>query len=800
MAFLAVVVIFPLLLGALSLGAGLAIERLGGVRLPAVLLVPLGFGGLIVVSQFTEWRTPLAPLTPWILVAVALAGVACARASVAERWRARPPGWFWIPLAGVAAYLTVAAPEIAALRLTFPGYLLDTTAGIQLQGAARLLHDGHSFTNGYPGYGATLLAYFGNGYPSGAHSVLGSVGWLSGQDLLWLYAPYQAAELGFAALVLAFLALRAGLSRPLAALAGWVAAVPALVYAYALQGSVKELTLMPELILMGGLVVLAPALARGGWRAVLPYAVVGAAALAAIGIAGSPWVLLFGLALLAFAAPAIGARYRHRAALPAAAGLLGVATAVLALPTVGRLATTLALAKSVSSSNQQALADPGNLLRPLLRVQALGVWLGGSHRVDPAHTSLTYAGIGVVGVCILLGLAWLVGRRAWAVLTTVVLSVFAWWAVTQRGTTWTDAKLLVLLSPVLVLVAMIGAVGRFREHRFEALVLAAAIVAGVLGSDALLYRATNLAPTKRFAELASIGRHFAGLGPTLVPDFDEYGLYLLSDMEVNGPGLAYHGPLKLAAGAASGYGHSYDVDAIDQGDVELFPTIVMRRSPLWSRPPGNYALVAGGEFYDVWRREGPAPKLHLPLGTAGQPAVPATCTVVGRAAVVARADHGELVAAERPANALANLAQAAGSPATARTTDGEGLPAWAIGVARLTDSIHVTSAGRYALWLGGDVDRPLRVSVDGRLIGSPAAQTGGDENVIDVGQVTLAAGDHQVQLVRGGGGIGPGVDSGTSIDAIVLQPVAAETDRLVRVAPAQWRSLCGQSLDWLEVD
>jgi hypothetical protein len=193
MAFLGVVVLFPLLLAAVSLGTGLGIERLAGVRLPGVLLVPLGFGGLIVISQFTEWRLPLAPLTPWILLLVGLAGVYFSRDRLVVGWRERPSGWFWLP-----AYLTVAAPEIAALRLTFPGYLLDTTAGIQLQGAARLLSFGHNFTNAYPGYGLTLVRYFGNGYPSGAHTVLGSIGHLSGQDLLWLYSPYQAAELGFA--------------------------------------------------------------------------------------------------------------------------------------------------------------------------------------------------------------------------------------------------------------------------------------------------------------------------------------------------------------------------------------------------------------------------------------------------------------------------------------------------------------------------------------------------------------------------------------------------------------------------
>jgi hypothetical protein len=800
MAYLAVVVLFPLILSGLSLGAGLAVERLSGVRLPGVLLVPLGFGALVVVSQFTEWRMPLAPLTPLILVAFAIAGLACSRASLAARWRARPNGWFWMPLAGVAAYATVAAPELAAFRLTFPGYLLDTTAGIQLQGAARLLAHGHDFTDGYPGYGLTLVRYFGNGYPSGAHTVLAAVGWLSGQDLLWLFSPYQAVELGFAALALAFLAHRAGLPRPLSAVAGWVAAVPALVYAYALQGSVKELTLMPELILMGALLALAPTLARGGWRAVLPYAVVGAAALGAIGIAASPWVLLFGLALLVAAAPEVSRRFRSRIAVPGAAVLLGASTAVLALPTVGPLTTTFALAKNISSTDAQAVSDPGNLLRPLKRIQALGVWLGPSHRIDPVHLALTYGLVGIVAVCILLGLAWLWRRRAWAVLATALLSIFAWWAVTQRGTTWTDAKLLVLLSPVLVLVAMLGALGRFDEHRFEALVLAAAVGYGVLASDAMLYRATNLAPTQRFSELAAIGRQFGGQGPTLATDFDEYSLYLLRDMEVNEPGIAYHGPLTLQGGASPGYGHSYDTDALDQHDVQLFRTIVTRNSPLVSRPPGNYALVHDGAFYDVWQRAGPAPRRHLAFGSVQQPAAPASCKVVRQAAGVARADGGHLDAALRPANATADLARAIGSPNASRATDLEGLTLWLLGVARLTDSITVTTPGDYTLWLEGQVDRPLHVYVDGRQVGAPAAQTGGDQNVIRVARVTLAAGVHKISLARAGGGIGPGVDNGTSIDGIVLAPTAAAGERVVRVPASAWRSLCGRSLDWLEVD
>src|SRR5271163_3821316 len=232
MEFLAVIVLFPLLFWGLSCGCGLLLERLTGARLPALLLLPLVFGVLIVVSQFTTWWGPTAPLTPLVLLALALAGFVLGRRELRERWRGRPGGWWWGVGAAVATYAIVAAPILVAGRVTFTGYLLDTTGAIQIAGAERLLHHAHHFSTGLPAYGTTLEAYFGNGYPSGGHGVLASIGWLSGQDLIWLYSLFQALELSLAALVLTFLARRAGLPRSAAAITGVVAAVPALVYAY----------------------------------------------------------------------------------------------------------------------------------------------------------------------------------------------------------------------------------------------------------------------------------------------------------------------------------------------------------------------------------------------------------------------------------------------------------------------------------------------------------------------------------------------------------------------------------------
>src|SRR5476649_2165814 len=95
MAFLTAVGLFPLVLAGLSLGAGLLVERLAGLTLPFALIPALGFGALVVVSQLTTWTMPIAPLTPWILLVLALAVFVSSRPTLRTRWRARGVGSLW---------------------------------------------------------------------------------------------------------------------------------------------------------------------------------------------------------------------------------------------------------------------------------------------------------------------------------------------------------------------------------------------------------------------------------------------------------------------------------------------------------------------------------------------------------------------------------------------------------------------------------------------------------------------------------------------------------------------------------
>jgi hypothetical protein len=800
MTFVLAVVVFPLLLAALSVGVGLLVQRISGLRIPAVLLAPLGFAGVVGIVQAATWSRAIAPATPAILVAAALAGVATTWRSTAARWHARRAGWWWGLAPAPAAYVTTAAPVLLAGHVTFPGYLLDTTGAIQLMGAERLLSHGRAFTMPGSAYGLSLHNFYATGYPTGGQGALGAVGRLVGVDPLWLYAPFMAVMLAFAALALGFLARRAGLARPAAAVTGLVAAVPALVYAYALQGSIKEIALLPTLLALGALIVLARELLAAGPRGVLPLGVVGAAGWSTIGLAFTPWLALGALAGLLLGADALGRDRRARLrAVAMRTAVLGVTLVLLAAPTVATLRTTLHLAVNVTNANAHAVSDPGNLLRPLPKVQALGIWLGASHRTDPGDLLETYMLIGVVLVAIVLGLVWLVRRRQWAVLAVIAVYAVVWLVLTPESTTWTAAKLLVLISPVALLVACIGAFGRLGARRLDGLALGAAIVLGVLGSDAIQYHHTTLANTARFEELRHVGERFAGDRPTLTPDFDEYALYLLRDMAPDGPGNAFRvQPWTMGGGARTLYGHTYDLDELSIALVDRFTTIVVRRSAFKSRPPGAFRLAWRGAYYEVWRRApgAPAARARLALGDAHQPAGVPACRRVGAfAAASHRSGAGRLRFAPRPANAVAMLARTQRTPLAVLQADGS---IAFTGPGTVLARLVVPSAGAYRVWLEGDAGRALRATVDGRPVGALRNQSGGDGNVLRFDALTLRAGRHTVSIRRGGGSLAPGDAAPTLVRALALAPLAAEREPVRSVPLAAWRTLCGQRLDWIE--
>jgi hypothetical protein len=799
--FLLTTLAYPLALLVACVGAGLLVKHASGGWLAVALLPVAGAAALIALAQLMTYVPALAPLTPYAMVALALAGYALAwsRApdaarDVASIWRAADCGW---PLAtGVLVYALALAPVLASGRPTFSSFMALSDSAVHMLGADYLLRHGQSYAHLdlRNSYGQFVNAYYNSNYPSGADTLLGSSARLLGLPLIWAFQPFVAFMLATAAGPAWLLVQRLGLQRMWAALATLSVTLPALVYAYDLIGSVKEIAVLAMILALGVLVTAQTRWLRGPPAAAIPFALLTAAGVSTLGVGFGVWALaaaLVGLGVL-FGPGPDGTSPAHRAAVLARMTLVGTTVVVVAAwPTWIHIAGSVQVTQNIAGTS-----NPGNLQSPLQAVQAFGVWLHGSYKLSPSGAAhgVTYALIVLVAIACLLGVVWLARTRRFAYLAWIGAMLAVWLVVSAYSTTWVSAKTLMLTSPIVVLGAWAG-VASLRATRLAPLagVVVCVLLGGALVSDALQYHSSDLAPTARYDELASIDARFAGRGPTLFTDFDEYSLYELRDMDVGGPDFAY--PPPALAEIAGGYGHPVDLERALAPALEEYPLIVTRRDPSASRPPAVYRLAWQGAYYQVWMRRSGAPRAvtHLALsGDAG-----AQCAAIGQLARLAVARGARLVAAREPP--VVRIAPARASHPRHWGRERAGVVMRTPGA--LTAGFSLAHGGVWQVWLQGRLMPSVRVSVDGRTIGSIAGQLAGNSLVPDTMTplaVHLAAGRHRVAIVRGDVTLAPG-DGGTAVlDSILLAPDGARPT-LRSVARRRWRSLCGSRYQWVEL-
>jgi hypothetical protein len=827
--FGATALLYPCVLAALYLGAGLLVDRACGGFLPAPLLIAVGAAALIALSQLSTYAHPLAPATPYLLVAVALVGLALGwgrLSTIIASCTARP----WLPAASVLAYAIALAPVLVAGRPSFSSYMTLADSAVHMMGADFLLHHGQDYAHLdlRNSYGQFIHNYYSYSYPSGADTLFGASAFLLGLPLIWAFQPFCAFILATAAGPAWLLARRIGLERPWAALAALTCVVPALVYAYALFGSIKELTALSMILTLGCLAVMHRSWLAGPAARVIPFALVLAAGVSALGIAFGAWALV---PVLVLGAVLLGCLRTGTLAARPVLALSGAGALVLliaAWPTWTRASAAFTIATDIANT-----ANSGNLHTPLRASQVLGVWLGGSYKLAPtgAALALTDALIALTLLAAALGAAHLLRTRAYALAGWLALMLLAWLAVTRLVTTWANAKTLVLTSPAVLLLAWAGVAGLkalpgrsrralsgrssrarspsrsprsprqpSRIAQIAAALLALAIAGGVLASDAMQYHSSDLAPTARYQELASVNSRFAGRGPTLFTDFDEYALYELRDLDVGGPDFAYP-PLALAA-TAGGYGDPVALDRAPPAALLAYPLIVTRRDPAARRPPAAYRLLWQGSYYQVWGRRPGAPAASAHVALAGSPAQ--QCARIGDLARGAT-DGQRLVAAQAPELITISLARAERPARWGHTLKGtgerEGLIMSTPG--HLSAGFALPASGLWNIWIQGQIMPTVKLSVDGRAIASIAGQLDGNSlvpNTVPPVTVHLAAGAHRISVARGGFSLAPGEGGAAVLDAIFLTPADSDPQGPLRVAaPADWPSLCGRSYQWIEI-
>ena len=313
--FLLSAVAYPLVLGALCVGAGLAVDRAAGGLLPGALTAVAGLAALIAVAQLSTYVPGVAPATPYLLLAVGVAGLALGWQRVREAVRGRQR-YGWELALPVVVFVVACAPVLFAGRPTFSAYMVLTDSALHMTGADYLIRHGQHYAHLdlVNSYGQYINNYYNRNYPTGADALLGGTSSLLGVPAIWAFQPFNAFMLAVASGPAWLLARHIGLARGWAATAALSAAVPALVYAYDLIGSIKEITALPLILAMGALAVEARWL-RSGPRGAIPFALVVAAGVSALGVAFGAWTVV-AVAVLAGVAVGDGllARREHRAA------------------------------------------------------------------------------------------------------------------------------------------------------------------------------------------------------------------------------------------------------------------------------------------------------------------------------------------------------------------------------------------------------------------------------------------------------------------------------------------------------
>src|ERR1700735_2497814 len=132
--FVLTTLVYPVVLALLCFGGALLVDRASGGLLPTMLFPAVGAAALIVLSQLSTYITPLAPATPYLLVALALAGLLFG----GQRLRTLVRAWrtsIWQLLVCPLTYALALAPVLLAGRPTFSSYMALADSAVHMLGA-----------------------------------------------------------------------------------------------------------------------------------------------------------------------------------------------------------------------------------------------------------------------------------------------------------------------------------------------------------------------------------------------------------------------------------------------------------------------------------------------------------------------------------------------------------------------------------------------------------------------------------------------------------------------------------------
>jgi hypothetical protein len=803
--FLGAWVLFPMVMLVTSFGCGLLVRRLAGGDLPGLLITPVGFALVVAISAFATSYGWLAPAGGPIVAVVALIGLALeARGRDLSLPRPRLGPWLWPALAALVGFAAVGGPVFLSGAVGWTGYTRIVDIAFQMDLAQHLADAGRAVpTNANSSYNVVNAKLLSIGYPAGAQSTLGEIAGLIHVNVAWCYQAFLAFTAAMGSLAIFSIlgrVTRNGLMRFIGAA---VAIQPNILYAYALEAGIKELTTAALLLIV--VAVLANELpGEGRRRGAVTLAVAVSGAFAAFSVGIGPWL---GLLLIGAFAFSLTRRGKRRYALESWAVFAAVVV-VISLPGLVTAAKLLSVAGTAIGGVVEL--GLGNLADPVSRWSSAGVWLTGDYRYTLTNPTPSHIFDVIIIVLAVTGVIVAAIRKRWAIVILGVASPIALEYFIDHSSAWIQLKAFTITAAFVVTLAFVGAatLQASRRRPLSALGWLAALVvsAGVLYGNALIYHDTTLAPGARYHDLAAIASRYAKQGPTLDPSFDEYAEYFLRGED----GSTLVDPANLSFEVRPGLGNGetsfvWDLNQLVPSFIQHFPLIIQPRSPTATRAPSNYDLVDETRYFDVWRRDRPSSTVleHAPLSGGPHERTPALCHVL-----VTRAEHAgseaELAYAKPNTVAVANPADGV-RPGYWRALGPSTVAAYGAGSDVM--KVVIPASGSYGIWLQGSIGRPLAVYVDGKRLTSIGYEERYPSEFFYMTSETLTAGAHTLRIVRGGGSLHPGSGdahietASRTIGAIVFsrEPTSANQ---IYVAPAsRMAQICAAPVgyQWIEL-
>jgi hypothetical protein len=579
-----------------SLLVGRAVMLALGRHRATFLEGPIGLAVLILICT-VGIRLPGHAATS--LVATAIVVVASLAYVIARREAILGPAvGLALPVAVIAALLA-ALPFIASGHIGIPGVGLNNDMAMHLVDTDYLLDP----TGPQP---QSIV----NGYPLGPHSLVATVVNLLGTEPLQGWLGLLVA----APILTAITSL--GLLR---GLPGWRHVLGAALVAFAyLTASVLGIAGFKELIASMFLIAFAIGLREierepdGRIAILIGLSLITAAmvpvyslpGIAWLAVTAGLWVLAHLLRIRRESGPQ-GVRRAVRASMP----IVIPAAIVLVIVGLIELPKVLDFLRSGSIGN---VADTNSKLRfvvsPLetLGVWPSGNWLLGTH--DFSHDWIYWL-FGLIGLAgLIVGLAWWIGRRDYAV-AAAVLSGLVIYLVTkyvEDGGLYILAKAVVVPASVVMLLAIVALLapgGGLGRRAFAVVFIALAAY-----SSFLALRDTIVASTGRLDQLADFRSQVAGQ-TVLALTSDRFTDYGLRTATVYSP--AFNSENRVDSTAAKTQRLPIDFDSVPFNVLNQFPYAVTTSAVYQSQAPPGWRLAASNDSYKLWRRTGTTPPVSI---------------------------------------------------------------------------------------------------------------------------------------------------------------------------------------------